>query len=352
MNAAIVLFLGVLASCETAVADGGDLRADPAADVIAYARLVEEYEHGDDDRAIAEIIAWKPAVIAGVIEQVEQKRTAGSNATVEVRRLLVKFPVAVMLHTEAGLRLNWRGDPAGTRSQWGAAWTLSELYPFTAEQHAFLRAWYHAFGLALLGSGNADALTTLERGHRRFSDDMPIALALAQVYEMRGTFVNEARRDLNMAEGLCRNLLARDPGMAEARLRLGRVLQLRGEPEVALPELERVASTSEDARLRYLAHLFTGDLHSRRGRLPEARQEFAKALKAWPGGQAAALSFAQMLHSLGERAEAAAAVQAAIEDRGEPVASDPYRSYYSGDRVEQRRLLENVKAMVRSSSPP
>jgi tetratricopeptide (TPR) repeat protein len=350
MNRAILVFLGVLTSCETAVADGGDLRADPLADVIAHVRLVEEYEHGDDDRAIAEIIAWKPDVIAGMIEQVEQKRSAGSGATVEVRTLLVKFPVAVMLHTEAGLHLNGRGEVAGAGSQWNAAWRFAELLPFTPEQNAFLRAWYHAFGLSLLGSGNADSLMTLERGRQRFPDDAPIALALARVYEMRGTFVDDVSQyDLRKAEGICRTLLARDPGMAEARLRLGRVLQLRGAPELALPELERVASTAEDARLRYLAHLFTGDLYRRRARLPEAQHEFGKAFEAWPGGQAGALSLAAILHALGERAEAASAVQTAIEDRGELMAPDPYRTYHSGNRAEQKLLLERVKAMVRRS---
>ena len=344
MNRAILVFLGVLTSCETALADGGDLRADPLADVMAYARLIEEYEHGDDERAIADIITWKPDALGAVIVLVEQARTA-----VEIRALLLKFPVAVMLHTQAGLRLNWRGDVAGASSQWRAAWRLAELHPFTAEQSTFLRAWYHAFGLYLLGSGNADALTTLERGHQRFPDDELITLALAEVYETRGTFVDEVGRYDLRAERICRDLLARDPGMAEARLRLGRVLQLRGKPELALPELDRVASTSDDGRLRYLAHLFMGELHRRRGRLSEAQQEFAKALEAWPGGQAGALSLGEILHSLGERAEAAAAVQAAIEDRRELMFPDPYRTYYSGNRTEQRLLLEKVKAMVRRS---
>jgi hypothetical protein len=114
---AILALLGVLTSSESAYADGGDLRSDPLADVIAYARLIDEYEHGDDIRAIAAITAWKADALAAVIDAVEKARTAGSEAIVEVEVLLVKFPVAVMLHTEAGLLLNWRGDPTGSSTQ-------------------------------------------------------------------------------------------------------------------------------------------------------------------------------------------------------------------------------------------
>ena len=54
----------------------------------------------------------------------------------------------------------------------------------------------------------------------------------------------------------------------------------------------------------------------------------------------------EILHTLGERGEAAATLGGAIEDQGDPKRPDPARVYYLGDRAEQKQLLEAVKATV------
>ncbi|HXB53817.1 MAG TPA: tetratricopeptide repeat protein [Vicinamibacteria bacterium] len=325
--------------------------------VIAYAKLVEEYRHGDSNRAIAEVIDWKPEAVLDAIQEVEKAERpplAGGPA----RDVLASFPAAVMLHTEAGLYLNYRRGVGP--NQWPLAMRLAELKPVTSEQGAFLRAWYHAFGLYLLGSYlHPEAFALLGRGLQRFPDDVSIALALGQASESIGTvprkgelvFVRpdpskERKFPLRAAEDIYRSLLARDPLLGEAKLRLGRVLALTGRADLALGEL-RVVATGNDARLRYLAHLFSGDILRRGSRLVDARPEFRQALDAWPGGQAAALGLAETLHSLGERAKAASGLTAAIQDNGDSVRSDPFRSYSVGDEAEQRQLLEMVKAMAR-----
>lgn len=122
------------------------------------------------------------------------------------------------------------------------------------------------------------------------------------------------------------------------------VVDLSGRSDPALVELRQVAATTSDARLRYLAHLFAGDLLRRQSRVLEARQEFDRAVEAWPGGQAAALGLAETLHSLGERAEAASRLESAIGDRNGSAVPDPFRSYHFGDRAEQKRLLEAAKS--------
>src|SRR5206468_8596428 len=96
----------------------------------------------------------------------------------------------------------------------------------------------------------------------------------------------------------------------------------------------------------YLAHLFAGIQLRRQSQWSEAREELTRALEAWPEGQIAALSLAEILHTLGERGEAAATLGGAIEDQGDPKRPDPARVYYLGDRAEQKQLLEAVKATV------
>jgi hypothetical protein len=350
------------------------------AGVAAYVKLVEEYRHGDSDRAIAEVISWKPEAISDAIQEVEraEKARLGIGPATDA---LVSFPAAVMLHTEAGLFLNWRRGGVSSQwlhairlakaipvlpdqRQWLHAIRLAELQPITPEQMAFLRAWYHALGVFFLGSyWDLDAIALLETGLERFPDDVSITLALGQAYETRGTFSagdvleslrtdsskgpwKERKYPLREAETIYRGLLTRDPLLSEARLRLGRVLAIAGRDDLALTEL-RLAATSNDARLRYLAHLFAGDALRRSSQLVAARPEFKQALDAWPGGQAAALSLAETLHSLGERRDAASELTTAIEDGAEPTRSDPFRAYSFGDRADQKQLLEAVRAMAR-----
>ena len=356
----VLVALSVVAATSGPCPSASRAAAPPRTDTAAYAALVEEYVQGDGDAALREIVTWKPEALTEVVGAIATASIAESNASVQARAVLGAFPAAVMLHTEAGLLLNGQEDSEGAALQWRHALRLAELYPLTKKQAAFLRAWYRAFGLFCLSSYGVDNATSLlKRGVQRFPDDLPLALALGQVYEARGTFWQgrvpsvhpdlppEARKELRTAEALYREVLSRDPLRAEARLRLGRCLSLSDRADLALPELQRCGSSTDDARLRYLALLFAGDLHRRESRLPEARQEFARAVEAWSGGQAAALSLAEALHALGERAEAGSALEAASAERGAPLRPDPFRSYSFGDRAEHRQLLEGVRAMAR-----
>ena len=338
-------------------------RADPMADAIGYAKLVAEYEQGDPDRAVREIVTWQPDVVLQVLNGVESARLAESGEIVQLKAVLASLPAAVMLHTEAGLRQNWRGS-ADAGIHWGYAQRLAQL-SLGRKQDPFLRSWYHALGLFFLGSyGVRDAISLLDGALERFPDDAAIALALGQAHEALGTFSEgqilsvrpdpsgEARQELGRAEELYRDLLARHAALGEARLRLGRVLQISGRAEPAFAELRRVAATAEDTRLRYLAHLFIADQLRRESRLPESRDEFSQALEAWPGAQAAALGLAEALRSMGHRGEAASSLVLALRERGQALGEDPFRSYSFGNRAEQRRLLEGVKAMARGTESP
>ena len=86
-----------------------------------------------------------------------------------------------------------------------------------------------------------------------------------------------------------------------------------------------------------------GDQFLKRGEEASAREEFEGALLAWPGGQGAAISLAQILHAHGLREEAARVLQGALAASG---GRDPFRVYSYGDPAAERQRLEKVKAMV------
>ncbi|HEV7501953.1 MAG TPA: hypothetical protein VGQ33_18190 [Vicinamibacteria bacterium] len=328
---------------------GAAPRADPGRDIIAYARLVARYQGGDDG-VLQEVADWDPRSVANAMNEVEHAERTGfvsGPGPVTVRR---EFPAAVMMHTEAGLALNWRGDGAGAFREWKDASRLAALPAETDAQARFLRAWYAALGHFFIGSYySADALPFLERGAARFPEDVEIAMARAELYEARGTdtsgLTREERADLTMAESLYREILGRENAPVEARLRLGRVLVLTGPSDRALVELEAVSASKPPDRTTYLSHLFAGDILRRASRLSEAEQEFGLAVDRWPAGQAAGLGRAEILHLLGDRTGAAGAVRKATAGGG--LGTDPYRTYTFGDRDDQRQALEAVKAMVR-----
>ncbi len=326
-------------------------RANPGADAMRYGALVQRYLRDDGDEALREIVTWSPGALIAAVGEVEDDA------------IRVVLPAAVMLHTEAALYLYEEEGSEEADGQWDCARRLAGLNTWTKEQEAFLRAWYRAAGLLSLGSYGVDnAILLLDRGVLLFPDDPFLAFALGQAYEARGTFRNgrvpsvqpklssAAKKDLHTAEGLYRELLNRDPLLWEARLRMGRCIWLDGRAEAALAELERTASGADPARLRYLAHLFIGDLYRRQSRMPEARQEFARAVEIWPDGQTAALGLAETLHTLGERSGAGAALEAAITERGGTPRIDPYHGYHFGDRAEHKRLLEAARDMARAPS--
>ena len=106
---------------------------------------------------------------------------------------------------------------------------------------------------------------------------------------------SEAGRRREQAERALRDALALDPGLQEARLRLGQLLVDQGRLVQAESLLDQVEADAADDRQRYLARLFLGRLATARGRVDDAVGFYRRALEAWPDSQAARLALAQAL---------------------------------------------------------
>ena len=106
---------------------------------------------------------------------------------------------------------------------------------------------------------------------------------------------SEAERRRDEAERALSDALALDPGLQEARLRLGQLLVDRGRLVQAESLLDQVEAHAADDRQRYLARLFLGRLAAARGRVDDAVGFYRRALEAWPDSQAARLALAQAL---------------------------------------------------------
>ncbi len=147
----------------------------------------------------------------------------------------------------------------------------------------------------------ATACSFAEDARRRAPLDAEVHLMLGCAAETRarelalGRQDSEAGRRREQAERALRDALALDPGLQEARLRLGQLLVDRGRLAQAESFLDQVEAGAADDRQRYLARLFLGRLAAARGRVDDAAGFYRRALEAWPDSQAARLALAQAL---------------------------------------------------------
>jgi tetratricopeptide (TPR) repeat protein len=149
---------------------------------------------------------------------------------------------------------------------------------------------------------------------------------------------------LSDAEAAFRSALAADPGLSEARLRLGRVRLLRGQPREAIAELQRVAREDGSPRRQYLARLFEARAHEKSGDVELAVQAYRAAVAVEPQGQSARIGLGRTLDLLGRRGEAQEALAAALgPERGR---GDPWWTYPRGDLDRLGSLIAELQAAL------
>ena len=152
---------------------------------------------------------------------------------------------------------------------------------------------------------------------KAFDTPLPRETVLAQ---------EEARR-LNVAVRTYEELLAADPDVLEAHLRLSRLLLRLGRHDDAEPHLRRVAALEPDGRQTYLSQLFLADVRERRGDRAGAITAYGAAQAAWPAAQAPAIGLAR-LHALdGDGARARLTLTAIHVERDPHERSDPWVGY-------------------------
>jgi len=227
------------------------------------------------------------------------------------------------------------------------------------------RRWAVAAALMMDALGrSADALVRLRALAREAPADPDVLLALGAVEESHvdalsavateappagsaqlPRFQRQAARErvLRDVEARYRAALAARPGDSEARLRLGRVLQLRGDRQ-AVEHLEAVAAQGGGDE-RALAFLFLGEWHDAGGRMKEALSAYQKAVAAAPQSQAACLALAQALLRSGDHARASETVEKGLRAEG---GLDPFLVY---ERPGVRLGTRLVQALEKEGSP-
>jgi len=371
-----VVVLGLLAA-----GNAPGAQAAGAGSAQSLGEVTQQYRSVDREDAVATVALWTQREVEagtqGLLEAVEAVKAAAlaGHATPEdVAKGEATLPAAAVLLSDAALRALDHGDPRRARWELQAAARLTHATRSTGGFAGLTRRFYLAAGLMLHRMADlAGAYEMLSEGRRQTEDDAELLLALGAVCETVAAlrtyerpaeprrqpgspdeprFVIEGelgeggrlpRTDFADAQALLAKALRRDPGLLEARLRLGRVLLLRGRPREALPELERVGRESPRPAQCYMARLFEGRTRERLGDPRGAATAFAAAVERVPRGQSALVALGRALDRLGEGTRAQEAFDTAL--RAE-VQRDPWWDYIKGqpDRIDA--LLEELRRLV------
>ncbi|MFL6280615.1 MAG: tetratricopeptide repeat protein [Vicinamibacterales bacterium] len=324
--------------------------AAPQIATSPYTEAIDLYRGGLEQLALEKL--------AGVMsDEIARQRDALLSAvshrnTAESERAAAMIRGAVMLHTARAFAAFERNNNGEFRYHLMFAQGYVEKLASLESQAPFVRTW-PLLVLALLQEGRS--LVSAEQfGHhaRNSRGDSPeFLLALGATEEMGWWIHHEedadpgVRGDLKDAERDYRQAIIVAPTLIEARLRLGRVLTLRGDPE-GMKILGHIGESSE-VPLQYLARLFEGDVLEKRGDIAEAERRYTTAVTLLPTGQSACLALAHLRHARGARSEAEQDIRSSARATDVPDTSDPWFWYARGTAWRGPGYLEQLRVMIR-----
>jgi tetratricopeptide (TPR) repeat protein len=247
---------------------------------------------------------------------------------------------------------------------WEYARDLLDSLPKGQGRDPMVGKWYEAVGAHFLIQRQfAEAIAHFDVAHGVARDDPGVLFAEAWLQEILGSpriqdyvrvslqmglnisGVSSPQTHFRTAAEMLQKALAARPDFVEARLRLGRILvEQKNYPE-ALEHLQRVATSTADATLRYYALLFSGDASLSLERPGDARTSYERALDLFPKAQAARLGLGASLRLLGERQTAIDAVMSTImvAPDARDQRDEPWWEYYDGNNANVDRLLAALR---------
>jgi len=247
-----------------------------------YANLIDRYRRGEHRDASRALARWNR----------EQVDAAG----LEFRQGQpdkVQIKAAALLHTEIILL---KLDDSDFHLKHVRVW-IRELDPPDREE--FERRWLLMLGYFYMKSFGSGEFSAIQGADKAFPDDAELHIAFGVLSEKSGWMAHDDDA-LGMAETQYRIVLDADPDHAEALIRLGRVLTLKGQEKEAYDLLARGLERTQDARLQLAGLLSLGEIHLQRGEFAEAVQSARAALALDPACQTSVIALAMALHKAGD----------------------------------------------------
>jgi tetratricopeptide (TPR) repeat protein len=367
----VTALIVLLAIASTVVLDGrqNQRRERPVDALKRYHALVNDYRAGDD-RPVQSILEWDLQRLDGVISIAQT--TADPLAPWPEER----FKAAAMLHTDAAVSM-LNSDRPGFAIHLDMA---SRLFAKAGPQlQPFARLWYSIVVRALRSQARfIDAEVLLERGRQRLPRDGLVLYESGVFQEEIATFtafgrespapsgrgvypgssrssatatgtsiyVVEWRRSLETAATWLEASIKADPTLSLASLHLGRVEMLLDRDGRALKRLQGISASPGDTSCGYLADLFIGALHERRGRYGQAERAYRQAIARVPANQSGYVALSGLLQRTGKGNESRTVVsRVLLEPNRETV--EPWWWYFSDPPAQLRARLNGLRAVAR-----
>jgi tetratricopeptide (TPR) repeat protein len=246
---------------------------------------------------------------------------------------------------------------------------LDELFrpsalPVTPQDRDFAAEWYHVMAAYLFASGmNGDAADHLYDAARVLPDDprvlfdrgtyaetfgLPIYQALQQEASARpNSFIVKlpAEDKTNAeAERLYRRALQLDPSYHEARVRLARLLDRRGQREEAAKEIAQVLDARLSDLVGFYALTVAGRVAAGRGHYDEALEHYRAALALHPRAQSALLGASHAALLLADVPGTLAPIEQLGSESG--AEADPWLDYQLGPGRDINDLMQALWARI------
>jgi tetratricopeptide (TPR) repeat protein len=366
---AIIVLLAIAA---TVAFDGRQgQRRERAADALKrYHALVDGYRSGDDD-TVRTILEWDVKRLDDVITIAQT--TADPLAPWPDER----FKAAAMLHTDTAVSMLNSDRPGFAIHLDMASRLLAKAGP---RLQPFARLWYSIVARVLRDQARLiDAEVLLERGRQRlpgdglvlyesgvFQEEMATFTALgrespgpsgrgvhqgsSRIGSATATGTNiyavEWRRTLEKAATWLEASIKADPTLSLPPLHLGRVEMLLDRDGRALKRLQGISVSPADRSSGYLADLFIGALHERRGRYDQAQRAYGQAIARLPANQSGYLALSGLLQRLGRGDESrAVATRVLLEPKRDTF--EPWWWYLSDPPAQVQSRLNGLRAVAR-----
>lgn len=356
-----------------------------------YLDLIKRYRDGDYEFAVKGMILLRDGrstfrvfdeldgLASRVTGEAELDRASRARQAMAVNVWAVAFPAAASLHLEAGYSLMHAGQVEAGRDHLHVARMLvdHEHYEQVMKDRpdvssallSFRRDIYFGVLWSLQLDSDMDRLVQhLARVNDTFPGEADVALALGMYEEYRSSSAvirasnaptalmaqtgnwrqNTQQQRLKGAEKYYRAALKLNASLVEARLRLGRVLQVRGMLQEARNEFEAVFNHSElPPAIRYLSSMFLIDVLEAQGNPAAALARARDLTIRYPECQSSHLAFSRALEARGQRAAALAALKPLWKEEKDRACADPWWSYYFGQAWRVSRLIPSLRERVR-----